>query len=72
MTNQLLFSDGYVNNIKRLEARIKNLEETLTQTTDLLDDLVSRANLSDVADYLVHAEELVSEARSVLDGEFEE
>ena len=72
MTSQLIFSDGYVNNVKRLEARIKNLEEMLTQTTDLLDSMVSNANIHDISQALMDAEEMVGEARCVLEGEFEE
>jgi hypothetical protein len=61
-----------MNEVEMLQQRIKNLEAILTQTTDLLDDLVSRANLQNIAYHLADAEELAGEARAVLDGEFED
>jgi hypothetical protein len=72
MTDQLVFSDGYVNNIKMLEERIKNLEAMLNQTTNFLDEIVSRGNLYNISNYMHDAEELIGEARSFLEGEFEE
>ena len=58
--------------VQALEQRIKNLEAMLTQTTDLLDDMVRSANVFDICEYLTDAEELIGESRSVLEGEFEE
>ena len=72
MSNQLIFSDGYVNNVKSLEERIKNLEAMLNQTTNFLDEVISRGNLYNISSYMYDAEELIGEARSVLEGEFEE
>ena len=69
---QNMINESVESEVELLKQRIKNLGAMLTQTTDLLDDLVSRANLHDIADYMADAEELVSEARSVLEGEFEE
>ena len=58
--------------VEMLQQRIKNLEALLTQATDLLDSMVSSANIHDICDYLADAEELVGESRAVLEGEFEE
>ena len=66
MSNQLIFSDGYVNNIKTLEERIKELEHELRRATYLLDEMVSSANIHDISQYLWDAEELVGELRCVL------
>ena len=66
MSNQLIFSDGYVNNVKGLEERIKELEHELRRATDLLDEMASSANIHDISQSLWDAEELVGELRSVL------
>jgi t-SNARE complex subunit (syntaxin) len=58
--------------VQVLQQRIKNLEAMLTQATDLLDSMVSSANIHDICDYLADAEEFVGESRAVLEGEFEE
>jgi len=58
--------------VEMLQQRIKNLEAMLTQTTNILDEIVSRGNLYNISNYMHDAEELIGEARSVLEGEFEE
>jgi hypothetical protein len=58
--------------VEMLQQRIKNLEAMLTQTTNFLDELVSRGNLYNISNYMHDAEELIGEVRSVLEGEFEE
>jgi hypothetical protein len=58
--------------VEMLQQRIKNLEAMLTQTTNFLDEIVSRGNLYNISNYMYDAEELIGEARSVLEGEFEE
>lgn len=49
-----------------LQERIKELEHELRRATDLLDEMVSSANIHDISQYLWDAEELVGELRSVL------
>jgi hypothetical protein len=61
-----------MNEVEMLQQRIKNLEAMLTQTTNFLDEIVSRGNLYNISSYMHDAEELIGEARSVLEGEFEE
>jgi hypothetical protein len=61
-----------MNEIEMLQQRIKNLEAMLNQTTNFLDEIVSRGNLYNISNYMHDAEELIGEARSVLEGEFEE
>ena len=58
--------------VEMLQQRIKNLEAMLNQTTNFLDEIVSRGNLYNISSYMYDAEELIGEARSVLEGEFEE
>ena len=58
--------------VEMLQQRIKNLEAMLNQTTNFLDEIVSRGNLYNISNYMHDAEELIGEARSVLEGEFEE
>jgi hypothetical protein len=58
--------------VEMLQQRIKNLEAMLTQTTNFLDEIVSRGNLYNISNYMHDAEELIGEVRSVLEGEFEE
>jgi hypothetical protein len=61
-----------MNEVEMLQQRIKNLEAMLNQTTNFLDEIVSRGNLYNISSYMYDAEELIGEARSVLEGEFEE
>jgi|GEM_PF-3618208 len=49
-----------------LQERIKELEHELRRATDLLDEMVSSANIHDISQSLWDAEELVGELRSVL------
>ena len=49
-----------------LQERIKELEYELRRATDLLDEMVSSANIHDISQSLWDAEELVGELRSVL------
>jgi hypothetical protein len=61
-----------MNEVEMLQQRIKNLEAMLNQTTNFLDEIVSRGNLYNISSYMYDAEELIGESRAVLEGEFEE
>ena len=52
--------------VKMLQQRIQILETMLTQATDLLDDMVTNANIHDICNYLADAEEFIGESRAVL------
>jgi len=53
--------------VKMLQQRIQILEAMLAQATDLLDDMITNANVHNICDQLAVAEEFVGEFRAVLE-----
>jgi len=58
--------------IEMLKRRIENLEAALSETTDLLEEMISEPTVGRLNILLSHAEEFIGENRAVLEGEFEE
>ena len=58
--------------IEMLKRRIENLEAALSETTELLEDMINDPSVGGLYRLLSDAEELIGENRAVLEGEFEE
>lgn len=58
--------------IEMLKRRIQNLETALSETTDLLEEMISEPTVGRLNILLSDAEEFIGENRAVLEGEFEE
>ncbi len=58
--------------IEMLKRRIQNLEAALSETTDLLEEMISEPTVGRLNILLSDAEEFIGENRSILEGEFEE
>jgi hypothetical protein len=58
--------------IEMLKRRIQNLEAALSETTDLLEEMISEPTVGRLNILLSDAEEFIGENRAVLKGEFEE
>ena len=58
--------------IEMLKRRIENLEAALSETTDLLEEMISEPTVGRLNILLSDAEEFIGENRAVLEGEFED
>ena len=58
--------------IEMMKRRIQNLEAALSETTDLLEEMISEPTVGRLNILLSDAEEFIGENRAVLEGEFEE
>ena len=58
--------------IEMLKRRIQNLETALSETTDLLEEMISEPTVGRLNIILSDHEEFIGENRAVLEGEFEE
>jgi len=55
-----------------LRSRIRNLENALQETNNLLEDMIGDPSVGSLYRLLCDAEELIGENRAVLEGEFED
>ena len=58
--------------IEMLKRRIENLETALSETTDLLEKMISEPTVGRLNILLSDAEEFIGENRAVLEGEYED
>ncbi len=58
--------------IEMLKRRIENLEAALSETTDLLEEMISEPTVGRLNILLSDAEEFIGENRAVLDGDYED